>query len=39
MEDIEFKRLEKIEKLDINITECGIEDLEKFLEDKKIILL
>ena len=34
MENIEFKRLDKIEKLDLNIAECEISDLEKFIEDK-----
>ena len=34
MENIEFKRLDKIEKLDLNIAECEILDLEKFIEDK-----
>ena len=34
MENIKFKRLEKIENLGISIVQCEIKDLEKFIEDK-----
>ena len=34
MENIKFERLEKIENMDIDMTECKINDLEKFIEDK-----
>lgn len=34
MEVIEFKRLEKIENVDISMTECEGKELEKFVEDK-----
>lgn len=35
MENIKFKRLEKIENLDICMTECEIKDLESFINNKK----
>ncbi len=34
MENIKFKRLEKIENLGISIVQCETKDLEKFIEDK-----
>lgn len=34
MENIKFERLEKIQNLDIAITESKIKDLEKFIENK-----
>ena len=34
MENIKFERLEKIQNLDIAITESEIKDLEKFIENK-----
>lgn len=34
MEDIQFKRLEKIENIDISIAECEIKDFTKFIENK-----
>ena len=35
MENIKFNRLEKIENLDISMTECSIKDLKEFIKNKE----
>ena len=35
MENIKFNRLERIENLDISMTECSIKDLKEFIKNKE----
>ena len=35
MENIKFNRLERIESLDISMTECAIKDVERFINNKE----